>query len=353
MNVIETHGFTKVYSGRRVVDALDMHVARGDIYGFVGRNGAGKSTTMKMICGLIDPSEGSLDVLGTQDGAAPRGKRFVGSLIESPGLLEKLSGMDNLMIKAYALGVENPREHCEELLEFVGLTSAAGAKAGGYSLGMRQRLGIALALVGDPELLLLDESFNGLDPEATRTMRETLAKLNREKGVTIVVSSHVLDQLNRFANRFGVISDGHMVREFDGSELRHAGQAMVRVRTADMASAESLLGEKLENVEIKTQNGALLIVGDGAQIEPISQMLFEAGQRVIELTPLEHDIEDIFLDMMRSKNQAPDTQAPTVEAQMPDAQAPTVAAQVPDAQAPTVAAQTPDSAPTQTPEERR
>lgn len=298
MNVIETHGLTKTYGGRNVVDSLDMHVAQGDIYGFVGRNGAGKSTTMKMVCGLIEPSGGDIEVLGKPGGGA-RGKRFVGSLIESPGLLDKLSGMDNLMIKAYALGVANPKLHCQELLKFVGLAEAADKNAGGYSLGMRQRLGIALALIGDPELLLLDEPFNGLDPEATRTMRTTLEQLNREKGVTIVVSSHVLDQLNRFATRFGVINDGRMVREFDGSELHTAGESLVRVRTADMAAAEAVLREKVTGANVSLDGGALLLSGEGAQLETVSQVLFDAGQRVIELASVEHDIEDIFLGMMR------------------------------------------------------
>ncbi len=344
-SVIKARNLTKVYDGNHVVDALNMNVSKGDIYGFIGRNGAGKSTTMKMICGLIESSEGSLELFGRQDGEAEVPGR-IGSLIESPGLFNNFSAYNNLMVRALGLGVENAKEKCQELLEFVGLANTGSRKAKDFSLGMRQRLGIAIALVGEPELLLLDEPFNGLDPEATHTMRVALQKLNAEKGITIVVSSHVLDQLNRFATCFGVIDEGRMVAEFNAEEMHSLNQSAILVRTADMLTTRALIerafpqavitgqfgegaGTKGEGVgegagagesedtgegagakgesEGATKNkgaGAKgknsLLISNAGSLEEISALLYKENQQVIELTTIEHDVEEFFLSLMRS-----------------------------------------------------
>ena len=347
-SVIKARNLTKVYDGNHVVDALNMNVSKGDIYGFIGRNGAGKSTTMKMICGLIESSEGSLELFGRQDGEAEVPGR-IGSLIESPGLFNNFSAYNNLMVRALGLGVENAKEKCQELLEFVGLANTGSRKAKDFSLGMRQRLGIAIALVGEPELLLLDEPFNGLDPEATHTMRVALQKLNAEKGITIVVSSHVLDQLNRFATCFGVIDEGRMVAEFNAEEMHSLNQSAILVHTADMLTTRALIerafpqavitgqlgevaGAKGEGegtgegagaksagagesagaragVEVKgaTKNegaGAKgknsLLISNAGSLEEISALLYKENQQVIELTTIEHDVEEFFLSLMRS-----------------------------------------------------
>ena len=215
MNVIETRSLTKTYGGKRAVDALDMQVPAGEIYGFVGKNGAGKSTAMKMAAGLVRPSAGEIELFGEArdaGGCAPHGPQpgfsRIGALIEDPGVLPTFSALENLMGKAIAIGVVRAEAHCRELLELVGLADTGSLRVKKFSLGMKQRLGLALALVGNPELLLLDEPFNGLDPEATRSMRNALMRINRERGVTMVISSHVLDQLDRMATRFGVIRVG-------------------------------------------------------------------------------------------------------------------------------------------------
>lgn len=181
MNIIETHALSRVYGKRRAVDSLDMCVAAGEIYGFVGKNGAGKSTAMKMIAGLVRPTSGSVELFGAQR-RAREGFSRVGALIEDPGILPTFSALENLMCKALALGVVRPNAHCRELLELVGLADTGSLRVKKFSLGMKQRLGLALALVGGPDLLLLDEPFNGLDPESTRAMRGALVRLNRERG---------------------------------------------------------------------------------------------------------------------------------------------------------------------------
>ena len=309
MNVIETRGLTKAYghgrSRKMAVDGLDMRVGRGDIYGFVGKNGSGKSTTMKMLCGLATPTSGEIRLFGDAVGYTS-GRRAIdgswsriGALIESPGILPNLSARENLIAKALSVGVVRAHEQCRELLELVGLDDAGQRKAKGFSLGMRQRLGLALALVGSPDLLLLDEPLNGLDPEATRAMRNALVRLNRERGVTIVISSHVLDQLDRVATRYGIIRAGHMVRELAEDELHASCGNSIRIRTVDTARALAVLEERLPQATFRAEpDGSVLASGIGASAEAIGRILLGAGEQIIELGAVERDIEDYFVELM-------------------------------------------------------
>ena len=296
--VITAQDLTKTYSGMSVVDKLSMDVYDADIYGFVGRNGAGKSTTMKMICGLVSPSAGKLSVLGKEP-AKNAFETGVGALIEAPGLLESLDAMDNMMHKSTALGVKNAKVESQKLLDLVGLGKTGSKQAKAFSLGMKQRLGIALALVGTPKLLLLDEPFNGLDPAVTHEMRETLQNLNRELGITILVSSHVLDQLNRFATRFGVINDGKMVIEFESERMAEMAAGQIRVSCTDMTRAKKVLKEKFPKLKIdETEDGVLGVPGGTVSIREVSDALFEGNLQVLELTQTKRDVEDFFLDLM-------------------------------------------------------
>ena len=322
MNVIDIRGLTKRYGKTFAVDRLDMHVAAGDIYGFVGKNGAGKSTTMKMVAGLATPSAGQLalfgedrsHVAGSFSGAPSR----IGALIEEPGVLPNFSATENMMMKALALGVVRPRDQVAELLQLVGLEGVGPRRVKKFSRGMKQRLGLALALVGSPDLLLLDEPFNGMDPETTRDLRRALVRLNRDRGVTIVISSHVLDQLMRVCTRFGVIAGGHMVREFTDEELHAVCGSSVRVKTADPARALAILEERLPGATFRVEPDQAIVVGGGARratsayggassdpaasgapsVEDVSRVLHDAGQVVLELTVLERDIEDYFVELM-------------------------------------------------------
>ena len=297
MNVLEAHGLTKAYKGKRAVDGLDMRVAAGDIYGFVGKNGAGKSTTMKMACGLATPTAGEVTLFGGEPGARPGEFSRVGALIESPGVLPALSAFDNVMAKALALGVVRAREQASELIELVGLADAGKKRVKGFSLGMKQRLGVALALVGSPDLLLLDEPFNGLDPEATRNLRSALVRLNQERGVTVVISSHVLDQLMRVANRFGVIREGHMVRELTEDEVHAECGSSVRVRTTDTARALAILEDALPGAAFRAEPDGSVAVG-GSSAEAVSGVLHDWGAQVLELSTIERDVEDFFVELM-------------------------------------------------------
>lgn len=315
MNAIETRGLSKAYGGRRVVSDFDMTVAAGDIYGFVGKNGAGKSTVMKMICGVAAPSGGEVVLFGgalegSGAGSAPSDTgvgdlvagsaaiRRIGVLIEEPGLLPNLSAYRNLMAKALAWGIVDAPARCEEVLRLVGLAGVGKRKVRGFSLGMKQRLGLALALLGNPDVLLLDEPFNGLDPEATRAMRNLIVRLNQTLGITVVASSHVLDQLDRMATRYGVIADGRLVRQMSAEEMAAECGRSLRVRTADTARALALLQEAFPTVAFRAEPDGTLVATGAYDAEAVARQLQEAGQVVLEFSQEQRDIEDYFVELM-------------------------------------------------------
>lgn len=308
MNVIETRGLAKAYGERRVVSDFAMTVAAGDIYGFVGKNGAGKSTVMKMICGAVTPTAGEVVLFGaaperregrgaTASAAADQVRR-IGVLIEEPALLPNLSAYDNLMAKALALGIADGPARCEEVLRLVGLQGAGKRKTKAFSLGMKQRLGLALALLGSPDLLLLDEPFNGLDPEATRAMRNLIVHLAETFGITVVISSHVLDQLDRMATRYGVIANGRMVREMSAEEVAAECGGSLRVRTADSPRALAVLEEAYPAAAFRAEPGGIIVVSGDYNAEAVARTLSGAGQVVLEFSQDHRDIEDYFVELM-------------------------------------------------------
>lgn len=306
MNVIEARGLAKAYGGRRVVDDFAMTVAAGDIYGFVGKNGAGKSTVMKMICGEVAPTAGEVALfgvptgIGSVQGTSGEGDqaRRIGVLIEQPGLLPNLTAYQNLQAKALAWGIVDGPARCEEVLRLVGLAGASKQKVRGFSLGMRQRLGLALALLGNPDVLLLDEPFNGLDPEATRAMRNLIVRLAQTFGMTVVISSHVLDQLDRMATRYGVIANGRMVREMSAEEVAAECGGSLRVRTADSPRALAVLEEAYPAAAFRAEPGGTIVVSGDYDAEAVARTLSGAGQVVLEFSQDHRDIEDYFVELM-------------------------------------------------------
>ena len=231
--ILETKGLTKVYGQKEAAREVNLHVAEGEIYGLIGRNGAGKTTIMRMISGLSRPTRGSYSLFGKTGHEMQKELKNVGVLIEAPGIYPKLSAYENLKIKCLAMGIR-PKGYIEELLRTVGLENTDRKKgAAQYSLGMRQRLGIALALVGDPKMLVLDEPINGLDPQGIVEVRQTLERLRDEKGITIMISSHILDELSKVADAYGIINEGTLLDEFSAQELhRRSGQYVV-IRSDD------------------------------------------------------------------------------------------------------------------------
>ncbi len=306
MNVIETAGLTKTYGSRRAVDNLDLTVRRGEIYGFVGRNGAGKSTVMKMIAGLELPTSGEVSLFGERQAPGVTSRRL-GALIENPGIIPDLSGFDNVMCRAIALGVADPSHASAEALAMFGLADAAKKRAKSYSLGMKQRLGLALALVGSPDVLLLDEPFNGLDPQGVRSMRDLIASLSRDRAITVFVSSHVLDQLERIVTRYGVLREGRLVKELSAEEVEHACADYVRIRCAAPQFALAALQEACPE-------GRFVAMADdsirafGIEPEQAGRALFSAGIAVGELSVQGRDIEELFIGLMGEQD-APESGA--------------------------------------------
>lgn len=309
MLAIETRGLSKVYLRHKVVGGLNMHVEQGDIYGFVGRNGAGKSTTMKMICGMIRPTAGevrlfdrlAVDPTGNvEHGEAVR----IGALVESPGLYPNMTAVENMRCKAIALGLVDGKAEIEQLLSIVGLSDTGRKRTEDYSMGMKQRLGLALAMLGSPDVLLLDEPMNGLDPEGVREVRNLIISLNEQRGVTVVVSSHVLDQLGRIATRYGVINAGRMVCEMTADEVAQACGDYLVVRTAEPERTLALLAETYPSVVCTMLPDETLRLQDaseeGAALDAAAVGTFLAAHSipVYELRVHERDLEDYFLELM-------------------------------------------------------
>lgn len=220
--IVSTENLTKTYKKVNAADSVNLHINKGDIYGFIGRNGAGKTTTLKMLCGLANPTSGTFSLFGKsyEEVLATNAFSKIGCLVEEPGLYGSMTAFDNVYLKCLSAGISD-KEYARELLRLVDLADTGKKKAKSFSLGMKQRLGIAIALVGDPELLILDEPTNGLDPQGIMEIRETIQKLNQEKGITFIISSHILEELSKIATRYGIIDKGHLLEELSAEELKN------------------------------------------------------------------------------------------------------------------------------------
>lgn len=218
--ILSTDKLTKEYRHMKAVDSINLHINEGDIYGFIGRNGAGKTTTLKMISGLAAPTSGTFTLFDQSYDEIIKNNGFskVGSLIEEPGIYPDMTAFDNVYLKCIYAGIRD-KSYAMDLLKLVDLDRTGRKKAKGFSLGMKQRLGIALALVGNPKLLILDEPINGLDPQGILEIRETILKLNSEKNITFIISSHILGELSKMATRYGIIDKGQLIKEFSVEEL--------------------------------------------------------------------------------------------------------------------------------------
>ncbi len=289
--VVQTDGLTKRYGDRLAVDAVSMTVRRGEVYGFLGPNGAGKTTTLRMMLGLIRPTAGTASVLGRPAGRAEVTER-VGSLIEGPGFFPYLSGRDNLRVLARARGLDS--EVVEGALERVDLADRAGDRYKGYSLGMKQRLGVAAALMGDPELIVLDEPTNGLDPAGMQDMRALVVSLARG-GQTVLLSSHLLAEVQEICDRVGVIDRGRLLRESSVAELRGDATLRVRATPEDVAVAVAM-GVAGDDGVRRTPHG--LDVDLPADAAPVLvRELVAAGVDVHEIASVERTLEEVFFEM--------------------------------------------------------
>lgn len=216
--LLQTSGLTKQFGNHKAVDHVNLHIKRGAVYGFIGRNGAGKTTFLKMISGLSKPTEGEIEMFGYKGKELENIRSRVGCLIEAPGLYGNMSAYENLKIKCKLFGISK-KDYIEDILKTVGLENTGNKKTKHFSLGMKQRLGIGLALVGEPDLLVLDEPINGLDPQGIAEIRETIIKLRDERNMTILISSHILEELSKIATDYGIIHNGCLIQELTHEEL--------------------------------------------------------------------------------------------------------------------------------------
>jgi ABC-2 type transport system ATP-binding protein len=291
-HLVETNDLTKRYGGRiTAVDRVSLSVRRGEVYGFLGPNGAGKTTTLRMLLGLVRPTSGTATVLGEPPGS-PETLARVGALVETPGFYPYLSGRDNLRVLARYAGVASKR--VDAALERVDLSARAGDRYATYSLGMKQRLGVAATLLKDPELLVLDEPTNGLDPAGMRDMRALIHNLG-SSGHTVLLSSHLLGEVQQLCDRVGVISGGRLIAESTVDDLRGQAGLLVRAEPLELARqhAERLLGAD----QVTAVDGTLRLRVAPSEAGRVNHALVTAGVVVSELRPLERTLEEVFLEM--------------------------------------------------------
>lgn len=293
---IETDGLTKRYSEQILaVDGVTLRVRRGEVYGFVGPNGAGKTTTMRMLVGLIRPSAGQARVLGKPPGA-PDSLARVGAMIEAPGFYPFLSGRDNLRVMARHTGV--PESRVDAVLEQVGLADRASDQFGTYSMGMKQRLGLAAALLKDPELLILDEPTSGLDPEGIAEMRDFVRQLTQGER-TVFLSSHLMTEVEQICDRIGIIRRGRLVAEGTLDELR--GQPELHLRATPLDQARRMV-EALPYVErLIADDGKLILTMDLHRVGELNRQLVSADVEVTELTPARTSLEEVYFDLVQAE----------------------------------------------------
>ena len=295
--VLTTNALCKNYRHFKALNGLSMHVPKGAIYGFVGKNGAGKTTLIRLICGLQEPTSGNYSLYGVKNTEKkireyrPR----IGAVVETPSIYLNMTATENLKEQYRILGLPS-FESIPELLKLVGLENTGRKKAKNFSLGMRQRLGIAIALCGDPDFLVLDEPVNGLDPQGIIEVRELILKLNRERQITVLISSHILDELSRLANHYGFIDKGHLLKEISARDLENACRKCIRLEVSDM----NVFIRVMENLHLEYQ----VLSDTWADIfakETITRLvlsLAKEGCEVLSLTERDESLESYYISLI-------------------------------------------------------
>ncbi len=294
--VLQTKGLTKVFGKKAAVNGIDLSVRKGDIYGFIGRNGAGKTTFIRMVSGLAHPSDGTIQLFEQDD--LNNQRRKTGTMIENPAVFPQMTAKQNLHYYCRLLGLE-AQKTVNDMLILVGLNDTGKKRAKNFSLGMKQRLAIAIALLGDPEFLMLDEPINGLDPTGIKEIRELILKLNQERKITILISSHILGELSKIANRYGVINNGVMVAEFTNDELQQRCVGELEIKVDKMEEAKNIISGILDAASIYTvDNNTLRIVRDLDKAGMINMELAKNGIVVHSSSIVGQDLEAYFMQLM-------------------------------------------------------
>ncbi len=295
--VLTTDALSKRYRQFKALDGLSMHVPKGAIYGFVGRNGAGKTTLIRLICGLQEASSGGYVLYGKTDSEKEihRARRRMGAVVETPSLYQNMTAEDNLKEQYRTLGLPF-FSGIPELLELVGLQDTGKKKVKNFSLGMRQRLGIAVALAGNPDFLVLDEPVNGLDPQGIIEIRELILKLNREQQITVLISSHILDELSRLATHYGFIDRGHMVKEISAEELESECRKCTRLEVTDINTLIRVMDKM--GWEYSILSGGQADIFAKVNISQLALALAEESCEILSLQERDESLESYFVNLI-------------------------------------------------------
>ena len=299
MNAIEIKNLSKSFRTMYAVDHLNMTVPVGAIYGFIGENGSGKSTTMKLICGHLVPDYGDIQLFG-KDYTDPGVRVRVGALIENAGCFPGSSVYQNLKMQCINLGIENADEEIHRVLRIVRMEDNVNLKFKSCSLGMKQRIGIAMALLGDPALLILDEPINGLDTDGMRIMREILVDITQKYGCTVLISSHILGELEKIATHYGIIRQGKMIMELSAEEMDARAQVFVSLKTKDMNGAKAVLSAKFTDVRLEDEYIRIYDVDDTAAVV---NYLIKNGHVVSEIKKIKIGLEEYYIELMSAKEE--------------------------------------------------
>ena len=294
--ILETKNLTKIYGKTKAVDNVSIHVKQGDIYGFIGRNGAGKTTLMRMVSGLATITDGEVSIFGRANDDFANIKNRIGCLIEAPGVFPNMSAYENLKAKCICVGIKK-KGYIEELLELVGLGNVGNKPVKNFSLGMRQRLGIALALVGEPDILLLDEPINGLDPQGIVEIRDLILKLNTERNITIFISSHILEELSKIATNYGIIHKGQLLKELSHDELMEQCRACIQINCEEPQKVITVLDEMgYEKYKVIDEN-TVEIYEKLESVKDINKALVLRDVDINDIHTKRDDLEEYFLKL--------------------------------------------------------
>ena len=294
--LLSTDGLTKRFKRQTAVDHVSLHVKRGAIYGFIGRNGAGKTTFLKMISGLSTPTSGEISLFGYSGVERKKVLSRIGVLIEAPGLYPDMSAYDNLKLKCICVGI-NKNGYIESILKTVGLDTVGQKKVKNFSVGMKQRLGIGMALVGEPDLLALDEPINGLDPQGIAEVRNTILRLNHERNITIIISSHILDELSKIATNYGIIHEGRLIKELTSEELAEECSKRIEIKLDHPELALPVL-DRLGFTKYRTvDQNTIQIFERLDESGAINMELAKQNIIVQSITVAGENIEDYFLNL--------------------------------------------------------
>lgn len=294
--LLSTKGLSKCFGHHKAVDHVNLHIRKGAIYGFIGRNGAGKTTCLKMISGLAEPTEGEIEIFGYKGNDLKQMRSRIGCLIEAPGLYENMTAYENIKTKCLFCGIHQ-KGYIEDILEIIGLSHTGKKKAKHFSLGMKQRLGIGLALVGEPDLLVLDEPINGLDPQGIAEVRDTLSILQQERNLTILISSHILEELSKLATDYGIIHNGTLLQELTREELMRRCSERIEIVLDEPRRAVPILDRLGFTQYQATDSSHIQVYERLSESAMLNMELSKAGILVKSITITNEELETYFLNL--------------------------------------------------------